>query len=178
MQYLIRYYNKILECKAFELHYFLKANGYNTKVIDHTNLKISDFNISNESIPLSIDKFLSVKFNIEYFKVSRIFSESGNIVGLFLGNYNKNKKYHIIDTDIVTGRNLITAKSLTEASNSSYLLKIENNQELIDIEDLVFENSMLEGGKACSYLLNDNFFNKRTSLPKALFKNVKKLISK
>ena len=52
MQYLIRYYNKILECKAFELHYFLKANGYNTKVIDHTNLKISDFNISRESIPL------------------------------------------------------------------------------------------------------------------------------
>lgn len=151
------------------------------ELIYHQNISITDFNILKDENLISVDKYISEKLNIPYFQISRIFNKDGDVVDYICDN---NKDHYdnvrILDSDMVFGNTISKACALFNTSKYSVLLKIKVDEELIDIEDLLLDNSYIQnenGINKCSYLINQSFFVERTSLPYELYEPIKKFIT-
>ena len=155
--------------------------------IDHSEITLDDFEIAycddvwcNPTI-IALDKVLARKFNIPYLKISRVFDLAGNVCERVIRIPNKfisNTDAHvcIIDTDVATGETMKIAERIVGACGHSVLIKLTSTQDLIDIEDLVFDDSLLLGGDTCSYLVNEEFFARRTSLPGWIYQPICELV--
>lgn len=160
----------------------LVSNTLNVAVerVDHTNVSLRDFHLEG-NMPVSIDAHLAFKFNIPYMRVSRMFNYNGDVTSRKLiipENLPCGRDVCIIDTDSVTGSNLRKAMGAIGACSSDVLIHVGPNEELIDIEDLVLDISLLADETYCNYLINSKFFAKRTSLPEELYPEVCKLLIK
>jgi hypothetical protein len=143
-------------------------------------------------IPENVDKK-----RVSYFKISRVFNESGEHVGWFIptisnsmiasiSSLNEVFRFEegqccIVDSDIATGSTRNLALHLYPGADFFAPIKLGPAQDLIDIEDLATERSLLwkEGRfSSVSYLLNDNFFCKRTSIPADKFVQISKIVKK
>lgn len=158
--------------------------GASVEIIDHRKPDPIDFGIGTfkiaEPFHISLDQHLAEIFNIPYFQISRVFNENGDVVNRLIGNASsitKNifyeKTVHIIDTDMVHGETLKLAMKIFNANFYTIPIRINHNQDLIDMEDLSHRKSYLKisnGLDTCSYLLNPVFFSKRTSLPEHLLR--------
>ena len=141
---------------------------------------------------ISLDRHLADCLSVEYFQISRIFDYSGDVVGRIIGNCSLQhmhegftKGIRIIDTDYVTGETMTMAHMLLSnhfiPANTRVKTVLRDNEELIDIEDLLYELSFVRSSAqseihTCSYMINWNFFEKRTSLPYQIFNKVKILL--
>jgi hypothetical protein len=145
--------------------------------VDHTNLSLEDFDVG-DAMPISIDKHLAHGFNIPYIRISRVFDIEGNLrermIRIPQGSQFKN--ICIIDTDICSGDTMRMACRMFETTKFRVPLQVGPNQDLIDVEDLIFDDSLLFNGGTVSYLANAEFFSKRTSLPKELYDPIYKMI--
>lgn len=161
------------------------------EVIDHRSPDPRDFGLVEGNVwtpykHICLDRHVAYYFGIDYFQISRIFDETGKVVGRKIGDYSKyidrqNKPYHIIDTDIVHGSTMTLALRSFNTNLYSVPVTVGNHQDLIDMEDLFMNNSLLQttnGIEHCNYLLNPVFFSKRTSLPEHLFEPMSKLFNK
>jgi hypothetical protein len=182
----IRFYSEWLRDLAEPIAHLIKLNTtYKVTIVDHTNIKLEDFN-TEDCNPVSIDRHLATKFNIPYVRISRIFNTAGKVVS---------RRYEvpedlppaicIIDTDMVSGTTLRAAAELTSALRTESLLYMTKNQDLIDLEDLVNEISLIDNKynrgipgyvTNCTYLINPTFFSERTSLPISLYEPVNTLV--
>ena len=176
---LVRHFTPELKDLSDKLTQLIRdETNFMVSQIDHTNLSMSDFFLSDFENVISIDRHLAKKFNVPCARTSRIFNEQGEITGRILElpeNFRPNQI--IIDTDVCSGNSLQAAYRLLQTNKSRIALKVEAYQDLIDVEDLVFDNSVLKGDKTCSYLLNPEFFTKRTSLPIELYADVFLLVT-
>lgn len=153
-------------------------------LVDHRNLSLSDFEINEGEKLISIDRFIAEKIGLSYVQISRVFDEHGNVLRRYENGliYHKGDNVRILDSDIVYGHTMRRACEIFETNKYSVPLVVLKNQDLIDIEDLIFDNSFLmpkDGGymKMCSYMINTEFFTKRTSLPVELYQPIKDILS-
>ena len=146
-------------------------------IVDHSKLTLDDFDIG-ESFPVSLDRHLAQKFNMIYMRVSRVFDTTGEIVDrLTAVSKIDSNDICVIDTDIVLGATIKHACAYLKTKKYSVPIIVDKHQDLIDIEDLVFEESILKSGQMCSYMINEEFFAKRTSLPVSLYPIIKEMIN-
>lgn len=159
-----------------------------TVLVDHSNISKSYFDFDDGDKLVSLDRYLAQKFDIPYFQISRIFDINGNVLGRKIGGIvEQSPNIRIIDTDMVHGGTIRLACNIFKTSKVSIPLVIQEDQDLIDIEDLLYNQSLLHTGfsrdfytnpSSCSYLLNDYFFTKRTSLPVRLYDPLCDLLNK
>lgn len=141
----------------------------NVVQIDHTDISLDAFDLQGKEA-VSIDRYLSEKFNLPYLQVSRIFTETGDVIGRRIqGNLAFPDNACVIDTDMVEGNAIKTACKHLDTTAFSVPIIVKPHQDLIDVEDLLTTNSLLQNGENCSYLHNETFFAKRTSLPASLY---------
>lgn len=181
-KFVIRYYTPYLKSKAEQVVAYLNENlpdDVLIELVDHSTLTLNGFDLYGK-IPVSIDAHLAIKFKIPYVQVSRVFDYQGNVIG---------RQYYVpenlplgfdtcvIDTDIVTGVTIRTACELLNAHSYSVPLWLNSTTELIDIEDLYFDNSIFVYNEMYNYMLNKDVFCKRTSLPKSFYEPIQKIIN-
>jgi hypothetical protein len=144
---------------------------FEVKVVDHSELTLDDFRLEGRDA-VSIDRHLAFKFNVPYMRLSRMFSETGEIVSrkIIIPEILP-ENICIIDTDMVSSSTARMAGRILQTGRYSVPLTLTENQDLIDVEDLVFEQSLLMNGGTCSYLYNAKFFARRTSLPESLYED-------
>jgi len=180
------------------MHYLDKVSGLIRKelgseirVVDHRVPNKEDFGIFPpqilEHLHVSLDRHLADAFGIDYFQISRVFNEHGDVVNRLVGEPMPIRKkilytgmIHIIDTDMVHGQTMHLAKSLLGTESYTVPVRLFKNEDLIDMEDLFMNNSLLKtdnGISACNYLINPLFFSKRTSLPEELFAPMKEIVN-
>lgn len=121
---------------------------------------------------------------VSYFKISRVFDDIGEHVGWFIpsvspsiitiaSSFKKILNYiegHccIVDSDVATGSTRNLALQLFPGADFFAPIMLGPTQDLIDVEDLVLERSLVwKDGRflSVSYLLNEKFFFRRTSVP-------------
>lgn len=160
-------------------------------IVDHRTPNPSEFGVTEWrrrfGTIVSLDKHLANYFKVDYFQISRIFDEDGSVLSRRLGSYDGYRTYpyngyHIIDTDMVNGDSINLACKIfsTRSFNVPIFVDAEEGQELIDMEDLFLDNSLLKtkaGIVGCNYLLNREFFSKRTSLPEFMYDPIQEIIS-
>jgi hypothetical protein len=130
-------------------------------------------------IPENVDKK-----RVSHFKISRVFNENGEHIGWFVPTISKSMitsisslkevlrftegQACIVDSDIATGSTKSLALQLFPGADFFAPIMLGPAQDLIDVEDLVSERSLVwKNGRflSVSYLLNELFFCKRTSVP-------------
>lgn len=155
------------------------------ELVDHSNIDKIIFDlvpvILNSERWVSLDRHLANKVNCSYYRISRIFDLSGNIVGRHQeGKINHTgNEVRILDTDMVKGDTIKLAKEMFNTEHFTIPLIVKPNQDLIDVEDLYFSNSLFnDDGKTFNhnYLVNPLVFTKRTSLPLYLYEPIKELL--
>lgn len=164
--------------------------NFNITIIDHSNITLNDIEYDESEFLISIDKFLANKFEIPYFRMSRLFDITGNIISRQIGDYNSyyeihysncnNRPIRILDTDKVSGENIKLASTIFCTNRTTTLLDIKEHQDLIDLEDLIDYNSLFKINESLieesNYMKNEYIFHKRTSLPISLFEKIKKIL--
>lgn len=144
------------------------------RLVDHTELTFDDFEIHHR--PISIDRHLARKFAIPYLRVSRVFRWNGEVVGRRASRPRvRGADLTVIDTDICEGQAIRYACRLLGTERYSAPLRIRGGEDLIDVEDLLDPTSLFADGLSRSYLCNEHFFSRRTSLPTSLFKPLAQL---
>jgi hypothetical protein len=157
-------------------------------IIDHRTYNPSEFGVTEwrkkfKTI-ISLDKHLAEFFGVDYFQISRIFKDNGDVHSRRLGGYDGYRTYpyngyHIIDTDMVHGDSINLACKIFATHSFNVPILVEEGQDLIDMEDLFMDNSLLKtdsGIIGCNYLLNREFFTKRTSLPEFMYDPIREII--
>ena len=149
-------------------------------------------NLSNDILL----KDLYPTINVIDFKISRVFSIHGQQMGWFIPDVSPGmisndlskiptlKSYPpgaccVVDSDIATGSTKKLALKLYEGADFFAPITLKSNQDLIDIEDLALERSLIwtkEGFLPVTYLENAIFFNQRTSIPVELFSKVTSIV--
>ncbi|MGS0897172.1 hypothetical protein ACVBGC_32250 [Burkholderia stagnalis] len=158
--------DKLAELIAARTHFAVS-------MVDHSQLRLADFGRRSVRGVVSIDRHLAARFDVPYVRVSRTFRPDGSVAGRVCRRHGSvPARPHVIDTDICTGATMEAAGNLLGYSAFSAPLRLMPHQELVDIEDLVFNTSILTGGGMSSYLDNPAFFATRTSLPASLFDRV------
>jgi hypothetical protein len=177
--------------QAIEQH-----TNMNVVLIDHTNISLKDFDVQLGEVLISIDRHIASKLQIPYFQLSRVFRSDGSVSRRHkCGNINyRGSNVRILDTDIVFGETIKTACEIFKTEKYSAPLRLDTHQDLIDVEDLITNNSLLEietyvnrhgetkvatpryHPKRCSYMLNKTFFARRTSLPEELYEVFQRII--
>lgn len=158
--------------------------NFKVETIDHSLIDRYCFFLDAGEIPVSIDRYIAKKLNVPYFRISRVFNSDGTVSRTIKrGNvFLRGSNVVILDTDIVTGRAINIAKEIFQTERYDALIELKPNQDLIDMEDLLFDESFVEdearrtkrlSPKKCSYLLNPQFFSVRTSLPEELYPLIK-----
>lgn len=143
--------------------------------IDHSTLTLADFHVGHAFV-VSIDYHLAEKFEVAYMQHSRLFHADGRVYGRKIAfPYFDETDICVIDTDMVEGKTIQSACQLLGTEKYSVPLRLEKHQDLIDIEDLVYPQSLLADGGMCRYIHNEEFFTRRTSLPRELFAPVREL---
>lgn len=132
---------------------------------------------------ISLDRHLAKVFGVEYFQISRIFDETGNVIQRRIGSHDFREdypsRYHIIDTDIALGKTKDIACRIFNTERFVAPIVLKPTQDLIDMEDLFLNNSLMHGRfeiEHVNYMTNWKFFNKRTSLPTILYDPIKEII--
>jgi hypothetical protein len=165
--------------------------GSEIEIVDHRVPNKEHFGIFPpqivESLHVSLDRHLADAFGIDYFQISRVFNENGDVVNRLVGDpapIIKKTTYtamiHIIDTDMVQGKTMRLAKSMLGTSNYTVPVRLFQHEDLIDMEDLFLNHSLLRANNgigSCNYLINPLFFSKRTSLPEELFVPMKEIVN-
>ena len=174
----------IIRCHTPELLHFSEAlarlvlmrTGKAVTFVDDINITLDDFEIGDHN-PVSLDKFLADRFKCPFVQISRIFNERGEATSILasIPTYLP-PDMCIIDTDTVTGNAIRTACMMLNCDNFSIPIWVRENEDLIDVEDLVFKNSLMEGNKVCNYMYSPEFFSRRTSIPEIYYDEVKRLI--
>lgn len=153
-------------------------------IVDHTDpLVIKDI---CKDLPLEnvvcLDRHLSNVLNAPYTQISRVFSLLGKPINRLIGDVDVSRvgpETILVDTDAVTFYTMNLAKKLYQTDNTFVLLALEPHQDLIDIEDLVIDNSCFSVEETyyySNYLINEDVFSHRTSLPKHLHQVVKEIV--
>lgn len=130
------------------------------------------------------------------FKISRVFSDEGEQVGWFIPSLSprlfnlalseitslqtfKPGLCCVVDSDTATGSTKNIALKLFEGADFFSPIVLNKNQDLVDIEDLVQERSLI-WKTGCfynvSYLANPVFFSRRTSIPIRMYSDVLSII--
>jgi hypothetical protein len=141
-------------------------------------------------IPENIDKQ-----SVSHFKISRVFNESGEHVGWFIPSISqsmitstfslkavvslKEGQVCIVDSDIATGSTRSLALQLFPGADFFAPIMLGPSQDLIDVEDLVSERSLVWKEARflnVSYLLNEKFFFRRTSIPADKLEQIKSMV--
>lgn len=132
---------------------------------------------------------------ISFFKISRVFNKSGHHIGWHIPSLSKSLiefnspllsavsdydylRCCIVDSDIATGSTKEIAQRLFPGADFFAPIKLGANQDLLDIEDLVFRRSLIwdEGRFSyVSYLENEIFFSRRTSILPEIYKIISNL---
>jgi hypothetical protein len=171
-------YDKIQEIMSV----IMSHTDMEVSVVDHSRVSYLDFDILDDEVIISIDKFISEQLNVPYFQISRVFNLNGKPLYRHVSGdiVSTGANVRIIDTDKVFGDSIKLACEIFNTPNYSTLLTLNKNQDLIDIEDLLYPQSLLMyNGKTtkCSYLLNEKFFTTRTSLPKSCYKQFCRILN-
>lgn len=169
----VRYYTPELQELAVQV-----ARCINTAlIVDHTMIALDDFDL--KGLPaVSIDRYLAQKLDVPYARFSRTFDLDGNVIGRIVEcPKNLPQKFCIIDTDIHTGGTMRLACERLGTPHYSVPLQLDINDDMIDIEDLVYPTTMI-GGNYNSYLINQTFFAKRTSIDVSYYDAIKNLVER
>lgn len=182
---ILRIVNKQLSEFQSDLATMLKTQ-YQVQLIDDSDMSskfLEVFKNYSKVVCLSSDINCSLQKpeSFVYFNISRVFDRSGKHIGWSIPAISDKlipldsqvkplsfeKQICVIDTDIATGatRDMITR--LFPKANFFAPLKLEYHQDLIDIEDLIENKTLLwvDGSfERVSYLVNRDFFVTRTSL--------------
>lgn len=124
---------------------------------------------------VSLDKYLARVLEAQYFQLSRVFYQNGDMKGRLLDGFNPSfatPNAIIVDTDVASGETLKIAMRLHQTNQSFSLMNLKTNEDLIDIEDLTLANSLFcidDKIVKNNYLINHEVFIKRTSLPGYLY---------
>jgi hypothetical protein len=147
------------------------------RLVDHTELTLDDFEIDHR--PVSIDRHLARKFAFPFVRVSRVFRADGEVVGRRAGvPRHRGAELTVIDTDICEGQAVRYACRILGTKRYSAPLHVQRGEDLIDVEDLVHATSLFADGVSRSYLCNERFFCRRTSLPGSLFRPLVQLVGR
>ena len=142
-------------------------------IVDHSQLRLADFGLGSVRGVVSLDRHLATRFDVPYVRISRTFHPDGRVAGRVCRKpANLPINPHLIDTDICTGATMEAASKFVHWSTFSAPLKLAPHQELIDVEDLMFDTSIIAGIGMGNYLANPSFFTRRTSLPRTLYEIV------
>ena len=179
------YTNQGLDRIAHVADIITNSTDLKVELVDHSNIEKIIFDlvpvILNSEHWVSLDRHIANKVNCAYYRISRIFDLHGNVVG----RYQEGKINHtgnnvrILDTDMVHGDTIKLASEIFDTYLFTVPLVIKPHQDLIDIEDLYFQDSLFEDdGKTFnhSYLVNPLVFTKRTSLPLNLYEPIKEYV--
>lgn len=168
--------------KLIEAH-----TSHNVIMVDHTHI-VNDLYVElkplrYEERRISLDKHIAKEMGCQYYRISRIFDNYGNVVGRFQdGNIEfDDRPIRIIDTDMVQGATIKLACEKFNTSDFTVPLVVKPYQDLIDMEDMFGYGSLLQCDNNitnCNYLLTPEFFAKRTSLPIELYQPFLELFGK
>lgn len=181
MKIYLRIYNSELLELMLKIESIIKNNSdFEVFLIDHSNKEeiIKKAGFLNLNLTVSIDKYLSEVLNIPYVQLSRVFNLKGEAVSRVLYGFDEFKcgpNWTILDTDIATGQTIKIAKRLHNTNKYFTLIELKDNEDLIDIEDFVYDLSFFEINNKIvkgNYLINEDVFEKRTSLPRGIYKNI------
>ena len=173
---LVRSYTPGLEVLRGRIASLVAAAGFETVEIDHSNLTLADFDLGGAR-PVSIDRHLASRLDAPYLQVSRVFRLDGTVACRLLGNPAllnlEPGPVCVVDTDRVKGEALALAGRALGTTRYSTPITVGPGEDLVDVEDLLFDQSLFEDGTQRSYLCNPVFFTRRTSLPGTLFEPVR-----
>lgn len=147
------------------------------KVVNHCDMDVvRDLCADRPKGPtVSLDKYLARVLEAQYFQLSRVFYQNGDMKGRLLDGFNPSfatPNAIIVDTDVASGETLKIAMRLHQTDQSFSLMNLKTNEDLIDIEDLTLANSLFcidDRIVKNNYLINHEVFIKRTSLPGYLY---------
>lgn len=153
-------------------------------IVDHTDPSViqdicKDLPLRNV---VCLDRHLSNVLNTPCTQISRVFSLLGKPINRLIGDVDVSRigpETVLVDTDAVTFYTMNLAKKLYRTDNTFVLMELEPHQDLIDIEDLVVDNSCFSVGETyyySNYLINEDVFSHRTSLPKHMHQVVKEIV--
>lgn len=161
-------------------------------VVDHTLITLEDFNYEPGETLVSLDKHVAYSLGIPYYRISRIFDYNGDVIGRYESGCitERGDNVRVLDTDIVNGDTIRYACERFGTTKYSAPLIIQPHQDLIDIEDIMSNNSIIVQNKDLlselglyapnpvdrpkSYMWTRELFHKRTSLPAHMFNIVTK----
>lgn len=183
---LLRTYSLKYELMEKFKNAILEHTDLSVVLIDHSKLSIDDFKHTEHETLISVDEFIARKLNIPYYRMSRVFNCHGNVIGKYEQGIitETGNNVRILDSDMVEGNTIHRACNIFETVNFSVPLTVEPHQDLIDIEDIVENKSIILfeeqldlsnihhmniGRFTYSYLYNKGFFMKRTSLPEHMY---------
>lgn len=175
---ILRYYKPEYEKLWNDLaQLIIDKTDFVVEQVDHTQIKLEDFDIGEGNSPVSLDRFLSERFSIPYLKVSRRFDINGDVMSHLI-ELPEQLPEHVclIDTDRVSGTAMRLACNLISPEKWDVLIHVKPDEDLIDVEDLVEYTSHMRLFGATSYVSTQHFFTKRTSLPSSLYEDVKALV--
>jgi hypothetical protein len=154
-------------------------------LVDHSHIEETIFKmhpaILNSERWVSLDRHLANRISCHYYRISRVFNLYGDVIGRIQeGQINHTgSDVHIFDTDMVKGDTIRLACEVFNTSHFTVPLVIQDHQDLIDVEDLMFHDSIFEDNGyrlKHNYLVNELVFTKRTSLPLTLYQPIKEYI--